>query len=479
MAGNLSPAGPGGARSRLGFRARCRMVLNSLRDTEVSLPFTPEPPRTPVTDLARGFRNLSTVAGDTPKCCLDLSDLSSGEEMPTFSFTHSPDMAAVGRVDSSGPPDGLEAPRQNVISFLPQVLCSTPSSPGSMHREGNETDSSLNKENEGVCFKCPGWQMPRSLLFRKRATAQLDAGGLEEGEVKDLGSPIAAVTRHPRRVAENSDSFEELFPNEQEDVEKPVAGNLSSSMAVLLSGPLLTQDINVSEVSINRSRLYRSPSMPEKLDRPVLKRIVRCQDNETPVKGATLKKTASLSDMEIVKVLDQDYGFRQLIGDFSKVAALLFGEFQSLIETFYIIDCRYPYEYLGGHIKGALNFHRQEDVFEFLLKKPLFPSTPQKRIVLVFHCEFSSERGPRMCRYLREEDRAMNEYPALHYPELYILKGGYKEFFPEYTELCEPQDYCPMHHQDYKAELLKFRTKSKLWAGDRRRRNQIARLMKL
>lgn len=27
----------------------------------------------------------------------------------------------------------------------------------------------------------------------------------------------------------------------------------------------------------------------------------------------------------------------------------------------------------------------------------------------------------------------MNEYPALHYPELYILKGGYKEFFPEYT----------------------------------------------
>lgn len=26
----------------------------------------------------------------------------------------------------------------------------------------------------------------------------------------------------------------------------------------------------------------------------------------------------------------------------------------------------------------------------------------------------------------------MNEYPALHYPEMYVLKGGYKEFFPEY-----------------------------------------------
>uniref|UniRef100_A0A452J2S4 M-phase inducer phosphatase n=1 Tax=Gopherus agassizii TaxID=38772 RepID=A0A452J2S4_9SAUR len=514
MAGSLSPGAPGGPRSRLGFRASCRMVLDLLRDTEVSLPFTPDLPRTPVTDLARGFRNLSTLAGDMPKCCLDLSDLSSGEEMPAFNFTHSPDMAVAGRVHSSGPQDGLEAQRQNVKSFLPQVFCSTPSSPGSMHREGNEIDNSLNKENEGSWFKRPGWQMPRSLLFRKRATVQLDAGGLEECEVKDLGSPIAAVASHPCRMAENLDSFEEFFPNEQEDKEKRVAGNLSSSMAILLSGPLLTQDINVSEVSINRSRLYRSPSMPEKLDRPVLKRTVRCQDNETPVKvkvrrsrvyeeleqGATLKKTASLSDMEIVKFLDQDCGFRQLIGDFSKVyalptvtgrqqdlryitpetvAALLFGQFQSLIETFYIIDCRYPYEYLGGHIKGALNFHRQEDVFDFLLKKPRFPSTPQKRIVLVFHCEFSSERGPKMCRYLRAEDRAMNEYPALHYPELYILKGGYKEFFPEYMELCEPQDYCPMHHQDYKAELLKFRTKSKLWAGDRRRRNQITRLMKL
>ncbi|XP_065411340.1 M-phase inducer phosphatase 3 isoform X3 [Chrysemys picta bellii] len=481
MAGNLSPGGAGGPRSRLGFRASCRMVLNLLRDTEVSLPFTPELPRTPVTDLARGLRNLSALAGDTPKCCLDLSDLSSGEEMPAFNFTHSPDMAVAGRVDSSGPQDGLEAQRQNVKSFLPQVLCSTPSSPGSMQRESNKIDNSLNKENEGRWFKRPGWQMPRSLLFRKRATAQLDAGGLEECEVKDLGSPIAAVAPHPCRMAENLDSFEELFPNEQEDMEKSVAGNLSSSMAVLLSGPLLTQDINVSEISINRSRLYRSPSMPEKLDRPVLKRIVRCQDNETPVKvklrrnpvyeeleqGATLKKTASLSDMEIVKVLDQDYGFRQLIGDFSKVYALptVTGRQQDL-------------RYITPET-GALNFHRQEDVFEFLLKKPLFPSTPQKRIVLVFHCEFSSERGPKMCRYLRAEDRAMNEYPALHYPELYVLKGGYKEFFPEYRELCEPQDYCPMHHQDYKAELLKFRTKSKLWAGDRRRRDQIARLMKL
>lgn len=30
---------------------------------------------------------------------------------------------------------------------------------------------------------------------------------------------------------------------------------------------------------------------------------------------------------------------------------------------------------------------------------------------------------------MRERDRLGNEYPKLHYPELYVLKGGYKEFF--------------------------------------------------
>lgn len=83
-----------------------------------------------------------------------------------------------------------------------------------------------------------------------------------------------------------------------------------------------------------------------------------------------------------------------------------------------------------------------------------------------------------MCRSLRQEDRALNQYPALYYPELYILKGGYRDFFPEYTELCEPQSYCPMHHQDHKAELLRCRSQSKAWEGERQLQEQIALLVK-
>lgn len=79
--------------------------------------------------------------------------------------------------------------------------------------------------------------------------------------------------------------------------------------------------------------------------------------------------------------------------------------------------------------QGALNLYLEDQVEDFLLRTPIVPTCPDKRVVIIFHCEFSSERGPRMCRFVRERDRAMNEYPILHYPELYILKDGYKDFF--------------------------------------------------
>ncbi|XP_063148123.1 M-phase inducer phosphatase 3 isoform X2 [Candoia aspera] len=459
------------------------MALNMIQDVKISLPFAPEPPLTPVLTFTWDFQNLSTLAGDTPRRCLDLSNLSSGEEEIAFTFSQSPGALETDKNSVIEFQDQLDSRRQCVQLLQPEVLCSTPGTPGYLQQVSGEISSpSVNKGNK--------------------------AEDLMECEMKDLSSPIATSG-----IPEALDSFSELCSSEKEETEKPLSGH-HSRMAALLSGPLHTQDVNISEVSMNKSRLFQSPSLPAKLNRPASKRAVKGHDDETPTKVKwkcspiqegpdeimLLKKTASLSDIEIVRALDQDHGFRQLIGDFSGVyslptvtgrhsdlryittdtmVAVLHNQFQSLIEKFYIVDCRYPYEYHGGHIKGALNIHRQDDLSELFLRKPLLRSSPQKRLILVFHCEYSSERGPKMCRYLREEDRAMNEYPALHYPELYVLQGGYKEFFLENKELCEPQSYCPMDHQDFKAEMVKFHVKSKTWAGERRRRDQIARLMKL
>lgn len=83
------------------------------------------------------------------------------------------------------------------------------------------------------------------------------------------------------------------------------------------------------------------------------------------------------------------------------------------------------------------------------------------------------------CRYVRERDRLGNEYPKLHYPELYVLKGGYKEFFLKCQSHCEPPSYRPMHHEDFKEDLKKFRTKSRTWAGEKSKREMYSRLKKL
>ena len=45
----------------------------------------------------------------------------------------------------------------------------------------------------------------------------------------------------------------------------------------------------------------------------------------------------------------------------------------------------------------------------------------------------------------------MHQYPKLHYPEIYILQGGYSGFFSNYKERCEPQNYVAMQDERHKA----------------------------
>ncbi|XP_054715020.1 M-phase inducer phosphatase-like [Uloborus diversus] len=130
---------------------------------------------------------------------------------------------------------------------------------------------------------------------------------------------------------------------------------------------------------------------------------------------------------------------------------------------FTLIDCRYPYEYEGGHIKTAVNIFNKDDVEKEFFPKPMEKNV--RRNVLIFYCEFSSERGPSMLRCLRSLDRDLNKsaYPFLYYPELYLIEGGYKAFFFNFKDLCEPQEYKMMLDQNFANDLAYYRTKCKSW----------------
>ncbi|XP_046554237.1 M-phase inducer phosphatase-like [Haliotis rubra] len=160
------------------------------------------------------------------------------------------------------------------------------------------------------------------------------------------------------------------------------------------------------------------------------------------------------------------------------VSQLLAGKYDDVISGYQIVDCRYPYEYEGGHVKGANNLHNEALISD--LVNSLKGTDSNQRNILIFHCEFSSERGPKLLRHLRNLDRKLNSdrYPFLFYPEVYLLDGGYKAFYEQHQSQCNPRNYVPMLHQDYSKQLRHFRVKSKSWtAGDkqsmRSRRHQI------
>lgn len=74
------------------------------------------------------------------------------------------------------------------------------------------------------------------------------------------------------------------------------------------------------------------------------------------------------------------------------MADLIQGKYDSYYKKILIIDCRYTYEYKGGHIINAINVNQSDDleeIFYSLLKD-------SQNICIIFHCEFSSHRGPKM-----------------------------------------------------------------------------------
>jgi rhodanese-related sulfurtransferase len=138
----------------------------------------------------------------------------------------------------------------------------------------------------------------------------------------------------------------------------------------------------------------------------------------------------------------------------STMAQVLSGDFAHLYKKAIIVDCRYPYEFHGGHLPNAINVCALDSIDKILFEDSSLEDSHST--VVIFHCEFSSERAPRMALHVRNFDRVLNasNYPNLNYPQLYILDGGYKNFFLQYPDRCDPPNqYVPMRNSGHRDEL--------------------------
>jgi hypothetical protein len=130
---------------------------------------------------------------------------------------------------------------------------------------------------------------------------------------------------------------------------------------------------------------------------------------------------------------------------------LLRGDLRSTFRRVVVIDCRFGYEFRGGHIRDAVNVSTVEELAEqFMQVRNECADT-----CVVFHCEFSSHRGPTLWRALRKWDRHVNvsRYPELFYPHTYLLHKGYEAFYRAYPGLCDPQAYVQMTNKAFSDEM--------------------------
>ncbi|XP_068091412.1 M-phase inducer phosphatase 1 [Hyperolius riggenbachi] len=375
---------------------------------------------------------------------------------------------------------------------------------------------SENKENEPFQFKMPARPNFRSsgrlrsqpdcseaVQRQTSAPACMFSSPVKHADIRSCDLPLVRRSSSNSSTTESSDDgFLDMLDGDDLEDEP----EMSLGVASLLTAPLVTRTALFCEATSPTKRFtavrlavkrtdHDLEDQPEKIKRR--RSMVEMTDNCGTDRDTNLMRSKSFSKEIIETIFDNDQ--RDLIGDFTKaflfptvsgrhqelryitpelMVRVLSGHYDPFIERCVIIDCRYPYEYEGGHIKGAINLFMEQEVEDYLLKNPIC-STSSKRVIIIFHCEFSSERGPRMCKFLREKDRDLNEYPSLYYPELYILAGGYKDFFPTHKSFCEPETYRPMLHEDFKEDLRKFRTKSRTWAGERSKREHYSRLKKL
>ncbi|EJD76492.1 hypothetical protein LOAG_16564 [Loa loa] len=131
-------------------------------------------------------------------------------------------------------------------------------------------------------------------------------------------------------------------------------------------------------------------------------------------------------------------------------------------ERFILIDCRYPFEFAGGHIRGAYNLFDPAEIETVFYPNNIELRTKLMKKKPIFYCEFSQKRGPSIAYELRALDRKLNfeRYPMVDYPEMYLLEYGYRNFYLRFSntpDLIEPNGYVAMNDEAHIEQLKNYK----------------------
>lgn len=282
--------------------------------------------------------------------------------------------------------------------------------------------------------RTPGGRVRRCLNMEDSPAVL--GGGLSDEENKENSSPVTGtiVTRMPTAARQKKDLGESVLTPKRTNLMLLDANQRVSSQQQQGKGFKRPEPLRFSPV---QSKRYKSEVFSKSMSlsgaRTADPRLEQFNFDEAVEKSVNLsaavsaaavplQRAVSMNEAMIMNALSRSSSDPDLIGDFTKpfclplfegrhkdlrsisvetMAELVQGKFSDSVASFKIVDCRYPYEFEGGHIRNAKNLYTQEQVLEELVtpiagEAKIDESAAGKRHILVFHCEFSSERGPKL-----------------------------------------------------------------------------------
>ncbi|KAF2884553.1 hypothetical protein ILUMI_21618 [Ignelater luminosus] len=363
-------------------------------------------------------------------------------------------------------------------------------------------DTPTSTSNKRKCLTyCDSGLGKESLLNFESETSLYEQQALEDHDIDSRDSGCDEEENLLGVVSQKSPWLSNEESMDFSNVDININADLPSDFEALISGSFLDVKDSPTSTYFKQSVALNAIDKPNKVPFSKIEsdgefrsskrsKASKYMDASDPA----FKRSLSINEEEIKYALQRSSTEPNLIGDFSKacclpltsgrhqdlkcitaatLASLVKGEYDHELTSYKIIDCRFPYEFDGGHIKGAINLYTKEHIVDMLNE------CEHLGHALVFHCEFSSERGPGLYRFLRKLDRNRNEYPKLNYPELYLLDGGYKNFFQQHADLCVPHSYKPMLDPQHQADLRFFKAQSKSFNEDRLRPNNKGNFKRL